>query len=342
MSGRRRSGRRSAPRRSLACALAGPALATAYPGFSDPERAESARRFLTASFGLHAAAIAVLAILAGLAPELDAPPLRVELLHEEPPPPPPTPEVVIPEPEPVAPPPEVKPAPEPPRVAKVEPQPAPEPRRTPPPPPPRQPPPQIDRMAARPEPVAPPAIPLDRPRAEPARSARPAPELDFAARPALAVPAAPGPTRAPRELPRPEARTSRPLPRLAAAATPAPVVVPPPAAAPPAPPQRAAVAPPRPPPPVAPRAAEPRPSLRGVSLGTLAPCTSDAREQALKQRVVAAARKRALCESPAGRFHLLETKNLNAFLMRIEQAPGRDMGDRCRELAFALDCLASR
>jgi hypothetical protein len=69
---------------------------------------------------------------------------------------------------------------------------------------------------------------------------------------------------------------------------------------------------------------------------------SDAREQALKQQVVAAAQKRPLCESPAGRFHLLETKNLNAFLMRIERAPGRAIGDRCRELAHVLDCLASR
>jgi hypothetical protein len=85
-----------------------------------------------------------------------------------------------------------------------------------------------------------------------------------------------------------------------------------------------------------------KPDLRGVSLGSLAPCVTDARERELKQRVVAGSQNRAFCESPNGRFHLLETKNVNAFLMRIERAPGRPAGDRCRELAFALDCLASR
>jgi hypothetical protein len=31
---------------------------------------------------------------------------------------------------------------------------------------------------------------------------------------------------------------------------------------------------------------------------------------------------------------------VNAFLMRIEHAPGRRLGDRCAELLHALDCLA--
>jgi hypothetical protein len=88
-------------------------------------------------------------------------------------------------------------------------------------------------------------------------------------------------------------------------------------------------------------AAEPRPALRGVALSALLPCVSDARELDLKQKTVAAARNHSTCESPAGRFSFIETKNVNAFLMRIEQAPGRRSGDRCEELSLALDCLAS-
>jgi hypothetical protein len=85
---------------------------------------------------------------------------------------------------------------------------------------------------------------------------------------------------------------------------------------------------------------EPKPALRGVALSDLLPCVSDARELEMKQRTVAAALNRPLCESPAGRFHFVETKNVNAFLMRIEQAPGRRTGDRCEELTLAIDCLA--
>jgi hypothetical protein len=77
-----------------------------------------------------------------------------------------------------------------------------------------------------------------------------------------------------------------------------------------------------------------------VALASLDACRSDRDEDALKQRVVAAARDRDRCESAAGRFHFVETKNLNAFLMRIEHAPGRRLGDRCSELLHALDCLA--
>ena len=88
-------------------------------------------------------------------------------------------------------------------------------------------------------------------------------------------------------------------------------------------------------------AADRRHGLRGVALSELLPCMSDAREMALKQKTVAAARNASLCESPAGRFHFVETKNVNAFLMSIEMAPGRRSGDRCEELTLALDCLAS-
>jgi hypothetical protein len=77
-----------------------------------------------------------------------------------------------------------------------------------------------------------------------------------------------------------------------------------------------------------------------VPLGSLAACVSDQREDALKQQIVARAGSRLSCESPAGRYHFVQVKNVNAFLMRIERAPGRRAGDRCVELAHALDCLA--
>jgi len=82
------------------------------------------------------------------------------------------------------------------------------------------------------------------------------------------------------------------------------------------------------------------PGLRGVALASLSACVSDRQEDALKQRVIAAAEDRKACESTAGRFQFVETKNVNAFLMRIEHAPGRQLGDRCAELMHALDCLA--
>ena len=50
-------------------------------------------------------------------------------------------------------------------------------------------------------------------------------------------------------------------------------------------------------------AARPRseePGVRGVPLGSLAACVSDRLEDALKQKVVAAVRDRAHCQSPAG------------------------------------------
>jgi hypothetical protein len=77
-----------------------------------------------------------------------------------------------------------------------------------------------------------------------------------------------------------------------------------------------------------------------VALASLSACVSDRQEDALKQRVIAAAEDRKACESTAGRFEFVETKNVNAFLMRIERAPGRQLGDRCAELMHALDCLA--
>jgi hypothetical protein len=74
-------------------------------------------------------------------------------------------------------------------------------------------------------------------------------------------------------------------------------------------------------------------------LGSLEACLDDRQEVALKQRIVANAGHRDSCESRAGRYHFVETKNVNAFLMRIERASGRSVGDRCAELTRALDCL---
>jgi hypothetical protein len=84
---------------------------------------------------------------------------------------------------------------------------------------------------------------------------------------------------------------------------------------------------------------EPNSKLRGVPLGSLAACRTDRLEDDLKQKVLAAVRNREECESAAGRYRFVETKNLNAFLMWIERAPGRAEGDRCAELSFALACL---
>jgi hypothetical protein len=76
-----------------------------------------------------------------------------------------------------------------------------------------------------------------------------------------------------------------------------------------------------------------------VPLGSLAACVSDREEDALKQRVIAAA-PAASCASRAGRYRFVETRNLNAFLMWVERAPGRTEADRCAELRHALECLA--
>jgi hypothetical protein len=76
-----------------------------------------------------------------------------------------------------------------------------------------------------------------------------------------------------------------------------------------------------------------------VALGTLAACVSDREEDRLKLAVMAAAGNRSECTSRAGRYHLVETKNLNAFLMWIQRSKSSVPGDRCMELELALDCL---
>ena len=84
-----------------------------------------------------------------------------------------------------------------------------------------------------------------------------------------------------------------------------------------------------------------RPGLAGVPLGDLAACLSDREEDRLKQAVVAAVKTQEECVSRKGTYRFVETKNLNAFLMWIDRAPGGSAGDRCTELSNALECLQS-
>jgi hypothetical protein len=79
--------------------------------------------------------------------------------------------------------------------------------------------------------------------------------------------------------------------------------------------------------------------VAGVALASLASCRTDAEEDALKQKVLAAVGSRSQCQSAAGRYVFVETRNLNAFLMLVQRAPARREGDRCVELSLALDCL---
>jgi hypothetical protein len=99
------------------------------------------------------------------------------------------------------------------------------------------------------------------------------------------------------------------------------------------------VAAPRPPPASARSAAPADSRLEGVPLDSLAACVSDADEEQWKRRVLGSVGSRTGCESRAGRYRFVETKNLNAFLMWIERAQERVVGDRCDELALALECL---
>jgi hypothetical protein len=85
-----------------------------------------------------------------------------------------------------------------------------------------------------------------------------------------------------------------------------------------------------------------RDRVAGVSLASLASCVSDREEDRLKRRVIAALVGRSQCESSAGRFRFVETKNLNAFLMWTERAASRRQADRCGELELALGCLRKR
>lgn len=82
-----------------------------------------------------------------------------------------------------------------------------------------------------------------------------------------------------------------------------------------------------------------RNDLVGISLASLATCHSDQEEDRLKLAVIAASAGRTSCESEAGVYHLIEAKNLNAFLLSIEGARSRKLADRCTELVNAIECL---
>ncbi len=82
-----------------------------------------------------------------------------------------------------------------------------------------------------------------------------------------------------------------------------------------------------------------QPGVDGVPLGDLSACVTDREEDRLKQAVVAAVKTQKECVSRMGTYRFVETKNLNAFLMWIDQAGGRAVGDRCGELRYALECL---
>jgi hypothetical protein len=339
---RRRGDRRRA---SIAAVLGRPAPAVAYPGYRTPESEHRTRVAMAGAALLHGTAIAVMIALASVAPKVEDRILKLRFLEPEPPPPPP---IELPRPEPPAPTPVRVEVPKPTLPKPPPPKPAPAPRPALPKPP--SPEPVAPRPVVKPEPLLSPppiALPVPAParvvRTDPRRESAlrmPAAQIDqMAARPQFSdpVPAAthrpaPTPPRAERAVPPPTA-----IDRVGMARPEAAPMVPVPRAAPPAPPARAER-----PAMIAPQSVPaPRQALRGVALSELLPCVSDARELALKQRTVAAAQNRPLCESPAGRFHFVETKNVNAFLMRIEQAAGRQSGDRCTELQLALDCIAS-
>lgn len=80
-------------------------------------------------------------------------------------------------------------------------------------------------------------------------------------------------------------------------------------------------------------------NLAAVPLGSLAACATDREEDQRKMALLTAVRGRTECSSAAGRYRFVETKNLNAFLLWIERAPGRRTVDRCVELRLALECL---
>jgi hypothetical protein len=346
---RRRGDRR---RRASITAVLGrpaPALAFAYPGYRTPEPEHRTRAAIGGAALLHGALIAVLFALAALAPKVEDRVLQLRFLEPEPPPPPV--EVEVPKPEPPPPPPVQVELPKPKPVLPKPPPPKPMPKLEPAPPPPKpvvKPPPVV-----KPAPLmAAPPLAMPAPAPAPARVARTAPvresavrlpaaQIDRTARPDFSD-ATPAATHRPALAPARAERSVRPPPaaidRVAAVrpevapAAPAPRAAPPPSPA--ARAERPAMIAPKP-------SSGPRNQLRGVALSELLPCVSDARELSLKQKTVAAAQNRSLCESPAGRFHFVETKNVNAFLMRIEQAAGRQSGDRCSELQLALDCIAS-
>ena len=193
---------------------------------------------------------------------------------------------------------------------------------------------------------APDAAPADVPRIS-ARSRAPRPERNapkhsqapsFAALAAPEAPVGAAPaTRSARSAasrPKPESRPSRRAPALAAPAAPAPTRAAPLPSAVPAPVRAERK--------IASRPQRDEQKLAGVPLGSLASCMSDREEDDLKRRLIAQVSTPGRCQSRAGTYQFVETKNLNAFLMRVQRASDRATADRCVELSLALDCVSKR
>lgn len=82
--------------------------------------------------------------------------------------------------------------------------------------------------------------------------------------------------------------------------------------------------------------------IDGVPLETLAACRSREREDALKQQLMLAVTNGSLCSAAGGSYRFLETKNLNAFLMRVARDSERELGNRCDELMRAQMCVEAQ
>ena len=82
--------------------------------------------------------------------------------------------------------------------------------------------------------------------------------------------------------------------------------------------------------------------LEGVPLDSLAACRSRDRENRLKQELMLVVGPGTECTGLGGSYSFLETKNLNAFLLRIARDPGRELGNRCDELMRAQTCVTAQ
>ncbi|MCH7869202.1 MAG: hypothetical protein IH881_16020 [Myxococcales bacterium] len=82
--------------------------------------------------------------------------------------------------------------------------------------------------------------------------------------------------------------------------------------------------------------------LDGVPLESLAACRSREREDGLKQELMLVVTSGTRCTGLGGTYSFLETKNLNAFLLRVARDSERDLGNRCDELMRAQVCVEAQ
>ncbi len=187
------------------------------------------------------------------------------------------------------------------------------------------------RVVDSPSPARPPVRAAHkRPAAPRSRARAPSPGLAAAPVPAAPLPSAPVPRRPTRRVPTAASARARPTAEVARVAVSVPSEGP-----------GSASRTDRATPEIPLGTKEDRPGVAGVPLGDLAACVSDREEDRLKQAVVAAVKTQKECVSRKGTYRFVETKNLNAFLMWIDRAPGRPVSDRCVELGYALECLRS-